>query len=178
MAFYADCLNISLVVAGLRPGCRLECRDWDVDSVIGICQLHRSFSVVSPWLDNMMRPGHFHVFFNHDVVRRVDVQTIRDEMADDSPLALGAYKRVLGYPCGMSLQKTNQPRFRASVLIILNDTKTGAMVSLQLFACSCPVSRYAVSMKYMETFAARATELMSGTRLGEHVVRGFASCDF
>ena len=173
-AFYADCVNICLVVAGLRPGCRLECRGWDVDALHEICQRHRGFGVSSPWLYNMNPPGWFHVFFNHDAVRPVDIQTIRDERTDDSPPALAAYRRVLGYPCRIP---SNNKSFRASVLMILKDTGTAALHSMQLFACMCPISRYNASMAHMERFAVKATRIMSAARLGGWEVHGFACCD-
>ena len=179
--FYTDCINICLVVAGLRPGCRLDCRDWEVDTIIGIlgtCQINPRFRVSSPWLNNINPQGHIVVFFNHAEVRPVDIQTIRDENTDDSPQALAAYRRVLGYPCVITSSKyTRRDFFRASVVTILKHTTTAALHSVQLFACACPISRYKASMKYMEQFALKATRIMSATRLGEYVVQGFACCD-
>ena len=87
LVFYTDCINICLVVAGLRPGCRLECRDWEVDTILGIlgtCQISPRFRVSSPWLNNINPQGRIVVFFNHDNVKPVDIQTIRDENTDDS----------------------------------------------------------------------------------------------
>ena len=178
LVFYTDCINICLVVAGLRPGCRLECRDWDVDIILGICQINPGFSVASQWLHNFNPQGLVHVFFNHRLVRPVDIQTIRDEKTDDSPQALAAYRRVLGYPCGITSSKyTRHHKFIASVVMILKHNTTAALQSVQLFACVCSISRYSASMKYMERFAVKATRIMFATRLGEYVVHGFACYD-
>ncbi len=93
--------------------------------------------------------------------------------------ALAAYRRILGYPCGISnISNINKERrFRSSVMIILKNTKTSALHSVQLFGCSCLLSRYKTSMKHMEKFAVKATNVMFAARLGEYVVHGFSCCD-
>jgi hypothetical protein len=180
MPFYSDCINICLVFAGLRPGCRLECRDWEVDKLRAVCKVHYSnCSVLSQRLYNMNHTGHVHLLFNHDIVRPLDIQTIRGESTDDSQPALTAYKHVLGYPCGISSRSITDRahRFRASVMIILKNTNTAALHTEQLFGCSCPISRYKASMKHMGDFALKASDLMSAARLGDYVVHGFACND-
>ena len=172
---YADCVNMCLVFAGLRPGCRLECRDWDVDALRGIFRGHPSVCVVSPWLRNTSPPGSVHVLFSRAAVRPVDVQALLDENTDDSPRALAAYRRVLGYPCGFPAKADK--RFRASVMMILKHTGTTALHSVLLLACVCPTSRYSAAMKHMEQFASKATRLMGSARLGEYALQGFACCD-